>query len=69
MTKRSNYRYVLLSDGNGQLKFERIQIAGFDLPNSPQSGNRNQVTETEKSLREVKSGNGNSIFSGKELSL
>jgi hypothetical protein len=73
MTQRRGYRYALLSDGSDRgrqlLKFVRVQIPGSDLPRSPRHGNRIHTQESENSLRHVESGNGNSIFSPKELSL
>lgn len=74
MTQRKSYRYALLSDGIGSsgvqfLKLVEVQISGSDLPRSHRHGNRNHTQEPEKTLRHVQSGNRNSIFDRKELSL
>jgi hypothetical protein len=74
MTQRKSYRYALVPDGIGSsgvhfLKLVKVQIPGSDLPRSPRHGNRNHTQEPEKSLRHVQSGNGNSIFDRKELSV
>jgi len=74
MTQRKGYRYALVPDGIGSsgvrfLALKRVQISGSDLPNRSRHGNRIHTQKSEKSLRDVESGNGNSILSTKELSL
>jgi hypothetical protein len=73
MTQRKAYRYVLVPDGIGVsgvrfLALKRVLISGSDLPNRSRHGNRIDTQKSEKSLRHVESGNGNSILSTKELS-
>ena len=73
MIQRSPYRFALMSDvsdrGRPLLKFVKVRIPGFNLPSSPQLGNRNHDLETETALRDTESGNGNSIFRPQLLSL
>jgi hypothetical protein len=74
MTQRTGYRYALVPDGIGKsgvrfLALKKVPISGFDLPRSSRHGNRIHGLETENPLRHVETGNGNSIFSPKELSV
>jgi hypothetical protein len=76
MTQRSPYRFTLMPTGienrfPGQplFKFVRVQIPGSDFPRSSKTRKQNQVLETENTVRHIQSGNGNSIFSPKEVSL
>jgi hypothetical protein len=75
MTQRKSYRYALVPDGVGPksgalfLKLVKVPIPGSDLPRSSRHGNRIHTQKSEKTVRHVESGNGNSIFSGRELSI
>jgi hypothetical protein len=75
MTQRKAYKYALVPDGIGPksgclfLALKRIPIPGSDFPRSSKTRKQNQVLETENTVRHMESGNGNSIFSPKEVSL
>jgi len=74
MTQHTGYRYALVPDGVGKsgalfFALKRVPISGSDLPRSSRHGNRIHDLETAISLRHVESGNGNSIFNAKELSV
>lgn len=76
MTQRSPYRFALMPTGienrfpgHPLFKFVKVQIPGSDLPRSSRHGNRIYTQEPENSVRHIQSGNGNSIFSRKELSV
>jgi len=53
------------------VEFELVEvpISGSNLPKSSRLGNRIHAQKSGKVLRDVESGNGNSIFSTKELSV
>jgi hypothetical protein len=75
MTQRKAYKYVLVPDGFGPksgalfLALKRIPVSGSDFPESPRRGNRIRTQESEKRLRQMESGNGNSISCPKELTV
>ena len=74
MTQRTPYRYILAPDGIGpsgtrSLKFVKVRITGFDLPNPSQRGTGIQAKTTPETSRHVNSGTGMGIFRPKLLSV
>jgi hypothetical protein len=74
MTQRTPYRYVLVPNGIGApgahfLKLKKVRFPGSNLLSPPQRGNGIQAKNLSQAVRQVKSGNGNSIFRPKQLSV